>query len=179
MRRRTRISSPDAGSASGGGGISPAALKAVKGCENVWKKSGKTSPDMKGSRPVLYLRPGRTDKYGHLSVVLNNPRKTWLVHQLVMLAFVGEPPEGMYVLHSNGNPSDNRLSNLRYDTQSENVLDVYRQGKAWKKLTAEDVGGIRFGLSCGISCTELGQMFGVGHQAISKIKNGERYQWLK
>lgn len=129
--------------------------------------------------PELYLRPGRTDKYGHLSVVLNNPRKTRLVHQLVMLAFVGEPPEGMYVLHSNGNPSDNRLSNLRYDTQSENVLDVYRQGKAWKKLTAEDVGGIRFGLSCGMSCTELGQMFGVGHQAISKIKNGERYQWLK
>ena len=33
--------------------------------------------------PELYLRPGRTDKYGHLSVVLNNPRKTWLVHQLL------------------------------------------------------------------------------------------------
>ncbi len=129
--------------------------------------------------PELYLRPGRTDKYGHLSVVLNDPRKSRLVHQLVMLAFVGEPPEGMYVLHSNGNASDNRLSNLRYDTQSENVLDVYRQGKAWKKLTIEDVGGIRFGLSCGISCRELGRMFGVGHQAISKIKNVERYQWLE
>lgn len=129
--------------------------------------------------PELYLRPGRADKYGHLSVVLNNPRKSRLVHQLVMLAFVGEPPEGMCVLHSNGNASDNRLSNLRYDTQSENVLDVYRQRKAWKKLTVEDVGGIRFGLSCGISCTELGRMFGVGHQAISKIKNGERYQWLE
>lgn len=129
--------------------------------------------------PELYLCPGRADKYGHLSVVLNNPRKSRLVHQLVTLAFVGEPPEGMCVLHSNGNASDNRLSNLRYDTQSENVLDVYRQRKAWKKLTVEDVGGIRFGLSCGISCTELGRMFGVGHQAISKIKNGERYQWLK
>ncbi len=129
--------------------------------------------------PEIILRPGRTGKYGHLSVVLNAPRKTRLVHQLVMLAFVGEPPEGMYVLHSNGDASDNRLSNLRYDTQSENVIDVFRQGKAWKKLTIEDVEEIRFGLWCGISCTELGAMFGVGRQAISKIKNGERYQWLK
>lgn len=125
------------------------------------------------------LSPGRHDKYGHLSVVLNNPRKSYMVHQLVMMAFVGDAPKGMCVLHSNGDAADNRLSNLRYDTQSENVLDVYRQGKAWKTLTVEDVESIRFGLYCGISCKELGLMFGVGHQAISKIKNGERYQWLR
>lgn len=125
------------------------------------------------------LRPGKHDKGGHLSVVLNDPRKTCMVHQLVMLAFVGPPPERMCVLHANGNASDNRLGNLRYDTQSENVYDVYRQGKAWKALTADDVGGIKFGLWCGISCAEIGRMFGVGHQAISKIKNGDRHAWIK
>lgn len=125
------------------------------------------------------LRPGRHDKYGHLSVMLNDPRQCCMVHQLVMLAFIGNPPMGMCVLHANGDAADNRLYNLRYDTQSENVIDVFRQGKAWKKLTVDDVESIRFGLYCGISCTELGQMFNVGHQAISKIKNGERYEWLK
>lgn len=125
------------------------------------------------------LSPGRHDQYGHVSVVLNAPRKSYMVHQLVMLAFVGDVPEGMCILHTNGNAADNRLTNLRYDTQSENVLDVFRQGKAWKTLIVEDIEQIRFGLSCGFSCTELGRMYGVGHQAISKIKNGERYQWLK
>lgn len=122
------------------------------------------------------LRPGNRGNY--LMVVLNDPRQTFAVHHLVMVAFVGER-DGMYVLHANGDPKDNRLMNLRYDTQTENVYDVYRQGKAWKKLTTDDVEGIRFGLFCGFTCTRLGEMYGVGHQAISKIKNGDRYAWLK
>ena len=101
-------------------------------------------------------------------VVLNNPRKTWSVHRLVMMAFYGE--SDLYVLHANGDPYDNRLENLRYGTQTENVYDVYRQGKAWKHLTIDDVQGIRFGLFCGFSCQRLGELFGVKHQAISKIK---------
>ncbi|MFI5973959.1 HNH endonuclease [Streptomyces sp. NPDC051452] len=38
-----------------------------------------------------------------------------LVHRLVMLAFVGEPPEGEeLVLHLNKDNGDNRLVNLEY-----------------------------------------------------------------
>jgi len=123
------------------------------------------------------LQPGKRDKCGHLSVVLNDPRKSFGVNQLVMLAFAGEPPSGCCVLHNNGDPADNRLSNLRYDTQSENVIDVFRQGRAWKKLSAEDAEQIKFGLCCKISCRELGEMYGVTHQTISKIKNGVRFTW--
>ena len=126
-----------------------------------------------------FLSPGKHDKYGHLSVVLNDPRKTFSVHCLVMLAFMGPPEEGMVVCHKNGVPSDNRLSNLRYDTQSENVIDVFRQGRKWRSLSTEDVEAIRFGLFCGISCTELGLMYGVGHQTISKINTGGTFSWLK
>lgn len=45
------------------------------------------------------------------------------VHRLVMAAFVGPCPDGIEVCHNNGNPADNRLSNLRYGTHSENQLD--------------------------------------------------------
>lgn len=123
------------------------------------------------------LRPGKRDKCGHIAVVLNAPRKTYGVHQLVMLAFAGDPPSGCCVLHNNGDPADNRLSNLRYDTQTENVIDVFRQGRAWRKLSFEDAEQIKFGLYCKISCRELGEMYGVVHQTISKIKNGERFSW--
>ena len=125
--------------------------------------------------PEKILKPGKRGKY--LMVVLNDPRHTFSVHRLVMAAFYGK--SDLYVLHVNGDPHDNRLENLRYDTQTENIYDIYRQGKAWKKLTASDVQGIRFGLFCGFSCRRLGELFGVRHQAISKIKNGERYAWLK
>jgi hypothetical protein len=59
-----------------------------------------------------------------------------------MLTFVGAPPDGMEVLHNNGDPTDNRLENLRYGTRTENILDVYRQGKVWRKLSVDDVQAI-------------------------------------
>lgn len=50
------------------------------------------------------------------------------VHRLVMAAFVGPCPDGMEVCHSNGDPSDNRLSNLRYGTRSDNIRDSVMHG---------------------------------------------------
>lgn len=55
-------------------------------------------------------------------------RKKFSVHRLVMLAFVGPCPEGMEVCHNNGDPTDNRLTNLRYATRSENHYDKRRHG---------------------------------------------------
>ena len=96
-----------------------------------------------------------------------------------MKTFVGEPIEDMEVLHINGIPTDNRLSNLRYGTRTDNILDVYRQGKRWRKLSLDDVEAVRFGLCCGIKGSELASMFEVSSQQISKIKCGRSYAWLK
>lgn len=41
------------------------------------------------------------------------------VQTAVLAAFVGPRPEGMIVLHLNGDPRDNRLVNLRYGTRAE------------------------------------------------------------
>jgi HNH endonuclease/NUMOD4 motif len=51
-----------------------------------------------------------------------------LVHRLVMLAFVGECPDGMEVCHNDGVKLNNNLSNLRYDTRSANQYDSIRHG---------------------------------------------------
>lgn len=50
------------------------------------------------------------------------------IHRLVLLAFVGECPPGMQVLHGDGNPANNIISNLRYGSPSENNLDAVRHG---------------------------------------------------
>ena len=125
------------------------------------------------------LKPGQFCKNGHMSVVLGHGANGSPVHQLIMKTFVGEPPEGMEVLHINGNPKDNRLENLRYGTRTDNILDVYHQGKVWRKLSTDDVQAIRFGFSCGISGAELSRMYNVSQTTISSIKRGETFSWLK
>lgn len=59
------------------------------------------------------------------------------LHTLVMLAFVGPCPEGMEVCHNDGNPENNALSNLRYDTRSANVTDSWAE-----RITARDTGSM-------------------------------------
>lgn len=49
-------------------------------------------------------------------------------HRAVLEAFVGPCPSGMEACHNNGDPSDNRLVNLRWDTRSNNTLDAVRHG---------------------------------------------------
>lgn len=150
----------------------------VKSLGRLIHSSNQTGPITFHTRDHL-LKPGVRDKCGHLAVVLNAPRRSYLVHQLVMAAFKGPTPTGMVICHNNGVASDNRLINLRFDSQRENVLDVLHSGRAWKKLTEDDVQAIRFGAWCGITTAELGLMFGVAHQTISKILTGRTFSWLK
>lgn len=50
------------------------------------------------------------------------------VHRIVTAAFYGPRPDGLVCCHNNGDPTDNRLENLRYDTQSENQHDRRKHG---------------------------------------------------
>jgi hypothetical protein len=62
------------------------------------------------------------------------------VHALVMLAFVGPYPEGLEIRHLNGIPSDNRLVNLEYATQSRNLVDLkWHSGRIDRHLTPRDI----------------------------------------
>lgn len=73
---------------------------------------------------------GSTLKTGHILVALSLNGKVHhrYVHRLVLEAFVGPAPQGHECCHYNGNGSDNRLENLRWDTRSANHLDKVRHG---------------------------------------------------
>ena len=96
-----------------------------------------------------------------------------------MLTFVGPPPDGTEVLHKNGDPTDNRLENLHYGTRRENILDVYKQGRKWRKLSCDDVIAIRVLLNCGLKGVTIAKIFNVSTGVISSIKVGRSFSWLK
>ena len=51
------------------------------------------------------------------------------VHHLVAAEFIGPRPDGMYVLHADDDPTNNRVENLRYASPSENNFDAVRHGR--------------------------------------------------
>ena len=63
-----------------------------------------------------------------VSLQVDGQARTRIVSHLVAEAFLGKRPQGLSVCHNNGNPGDNRVSNLRYDTHSENMHDKKLHG---------------------------------------------------
>lgn len=86
------------------------------------------------------LRPAPLNRFGHLSVALGR-RNSRLVHALVMAAFVGPRPPNHDIAHNNGDPADNRLTNLRYCSRAANNRDIAVHGR--RKLSREMVKAIR------------------------------------
>lgn len=126
------------------------------------------------------LKPTPCDKHGHVNVGLwsGGKRINRKVHALVALAFLGPRPENALIRHLDGNPLNNAVENLSYGSRYENVMDVYRIGKAWKKLTTDDVLSIRALLEKGLKQQEIAYRFNVSPAMISAIHKGKAYAWL-
>jgi hypothetical protein len=57
----------------------------------------------------------------------------FLVHRLVLLAFVGPCPPGQQGCHNDGHPANNLPGNLRWDTGRSNMLDKQRHGTDYQR----------------------------------------------
>lgn len=77
---------------------------------------------------VLSASPLNAD--GYLGVGLNRDgvKKKCSVHRLILETFIGPCPSGHEACHNNGDPTDNRLENLRWGTHSSNMLDQIAHG---------------------------------------------------
>lgn len=117
-------------------------------------------------------------RYVHLSI----NKKTYVVavHRMVLLAFVGEPEKGHEACHNNGNPRDNSIINLRWDTHLNNNKDKIKHGTYLRgekhplsKLTKENIDEIRNSDSTGVS---LAKKFSVTTGTISAVKTGRTWK---
>lgn len=127
------------------------------------------------------LKAGAYNKFGHVSVFLRKHGIGQPVHKLVMEAFVGKRPKGLVTCHNDGDPENNRLGNLRYDTESENQIDIYRYGKkpSIGKLTPDEVEEIRYLLNnTSLYQKTIAKKYGIAQQTVSRINTGRTFSWL-
>lgn len=106
---------------------------------SVWSRWKKVSLGKGyGSKAVLTdswtrMSVSRRDKNGHYSVNLrtgdSGVKKMCYVHRLILEAFIGPCPDGMEGCHFDDDPSNNRLTNLRWDTPKANKADAFRNGR--------------------------------------------------
>lgn len=78
------------------------------------------------------IRKTSLDTRGYVALTLTDATgdaRSRAVHVLVAAAWLGPRPEGMEVCHNDGDKTNPRLDNLRYDTRSENALDLVRHGQ--------------------------------------------------
>lgn len=72
------------------------------------------------------LRPAKA-KTGYLTVMLGRGVSKY-VHELVLTAFRGNRPEGCTASHLNGKRDDNRISNLAWETHTQNCARQIEHG---------------------------------------------------
>lgn len=109
------------------------------------------------------------------------------VHSLVMEAFAGpHPGRGFQICHDDGTPTNNALTNLRYDTEVENHRDKIRHGTTLRgekqpihKLTEHDVRAIRRRYAAGgVLQKDLAAEYGVGKVTIHHVIHRTTWAWL-
>lgn len=94
-----------------------------------WRRRG-GDPPVRASKP-RYLE-GTLTPAGYRAIEgpnIDGKRRVAFAHVLVLNSFVGPAPANHLCRHRNGKPADNRLSNLAWGTQLENMADAIAHGR--------------------------------------------------
>lgn len=141
-------------------------------------------------KPVRILSPA-TGKTGYRGVCLGGGRRPRFarIAKLVATAFLGPCPSGLEVCHNDGNPGNDHIENLRYDTHRSNLQDAVKQGKMHRRkcrrrLTNEQVEEMRWELSrtkrthgaTRKAHREISKRVGLSCPMIYSIETGESYK---
>lgn len=122
---------------------------------------------------------------GYLVVNLNaaGKRTKFKIHRLVLWLFKGPCPDGMEGCHNDGDRTNNRISNLRWDTRVGNQADRTRHGSDSRgtrnglaKLNDVSALEIRKRRSNGESKASLAREYGVTEGTVYAIVIGKTWR---
>lgn len=138
------------------------------------------------SRPHI-VKQYKNSRWGYMQVTLHQQgsNKTYRVHCLVAIAFLGDRPVRLDINHVDGDKTNNRFDNLEYCTRSQNIIHALDHGLSRKrgedhhsaKLTADQISAIRTASESGQSGKSLAEQYGVGRSQISRIVNRKRWNY--
>lgn len=127
-----------------------------------------------------------------LSISIDAKKEDRYVHRMVLEAFIGPCPMGHECCHGDGDPTNNKLTNLRWDTRQSNNKDMDRHGTRiiptkrlgeehpCTVLTADEVRSIlsikewKYGMG-----VYFARKLGVDGTVISRIRRGKTWGHLK
>ncbi len=160
----------------------------VTGCEGYevsnlgrvrsWRRPGRTQQRF-AIVPKILKHNTHPDGYQQVSISIDGNVEVRYVHHLVL---VGPCPEGLVTRHLDSEPRNNRLDNIKWDTQAENWQDQRRRGTDTRahrnsraKFTAEQIIDIRRRLINGEGGSDLARELDVSPATISRIKHRVHY----
>lgn len=125
---------------------------------------------------------GGGNEYCHVFLHKDDTKKYISIHVLVLEAFVGPRAEGMVACHNDGNCFNNKASNLRWDTRSNNNKDKAGHGTvavgekhSQSKLTDNEVRDVKARLRNGEMHKDIAERYGVSRGAITQINLGNNW----
>lgn len=122
-------------------------FRSIEGYEDLYEVSNLGNVRSLGnnkSRKTKVLKPQTSGRdYLHVALCKDGKVKRFLVHRLVVEAFLGKIPESLEVNHLNEDKTDNRLINLslmtrkannNYGTRNQRVAEAMTNGKLSKPV---------------------------------------------
>lgn len=79
------------------------------------------------------MKSAKKGSYRNLSFGNKSKVKYITLHRLILLSFAGSCQRDAVCRHLNGDPSDNRIENLRWGTSKQNSADRERHGRTSKR----------------------------------------------
>ena len=141
-------------------------------------------------RSQKFLKPKRLDRQGHVGVMIKNGSKPYYryLHRLIAEEFIPNPHNLPIVRHLNDDPTDNRIENLAWGTQKENMADCIENRNAYfpsdedreKGFEKTRIPIVAINLETGERTRfrgqgEAGRVLGIPHANIGKVLHGERH----
>lgn len=105
------------------------------------------------------------------------------VHRMVLITFAGYPPAGKVGCHINGKKHDNRIENLMWATQAENIAQRDAHGTTMKgdkhycaKINSKKAKYAKLLLSKQHTASEVAKIVGASVSIINDIKRGRSWK---
>jgi len=112
------------------------------------------------------------DGYKRIQLYRKNKCIFVSIHRLVAEAFLGTPQEGMVVNHINGIKGDNRLINLEWVTQKDNIRHAHETGLSKTKKIVHQYDMNNKYIETFDSVSKASKITGVDTSSISRNCNG-------